>query len=290
MKKRALTVLCILLAVAVIAISGVTLAKYVVELGNTNGNIATGYFYFRSNVLTAEPSETRTVNGHTATFLLANGTLPNSTATEAGEPKNYSDMDIPYTVTYSVQIDGTWTVIDALTEHGTLLRNQYSTASVTVNPIEHEGTLYTDVLVTATSTNEPYITTLQRQFEFKLTPYTVSYDYSYDMGMITMTLTTNSDSGTFKLWWTGGLLPDNADPNGILTDAPEGDLSYDSTKPFDTLGSSLEFEIESYAFLRLRFFIDPDMRSDFESVIADMTEDELMAAIATAVTCELVSN
>ncbi len=244
--RRKLTIILLCCLAIIFIASGITLSKYASTLGTKGGSLATGHFYFRSNVLTSdETPPTVTANGPYTTFIIANGADSNS----------YSDMQINYTVTYSVKIDGSdsWTEVGS--DSYTLMGEQYSTKTITVECIEYNGTVYNDVLVTASTSQKPYIATLGAVFSFNYTTEpTLVYEYEPEMGVITLVINTNLGSGDYVIEWAPGILPDNADPNGILTEGQAGQASVTAT-------------LDAYGAYRLIFFVEPAERAYVDAML-----------------------
>ena len=109
-----------------------------------------------------------------------------------------------------------------MTASATLTGGVYSAQTLIASPItwdrDGDGTaeVYRQVMVEAKAT-APYEKTLRAQFDFIYVPMEISYTYDNVTGAIAMTVSTNSDAGQYLITWAPGLLPDNADPNGILT-------------------------------------------------------------------------
>ncbi len=255
MKKKLLIAILLLLAVTLtVTVS----AKYIAEQQRSL-ELSAGAFYFRSNVLTdEEPATQLTVRGRSTELLLANG----------ADSRTFSDRDIAYTVTYAVQIEGAWTTVASETVTGSLPKGALQTATLTVTPLTVDGVLYNTVQVTAKSTS-PQAKTLQAELTFVYSGYTLAYEYDREVGVITMIVTTNDDSGSFTVAWENGLLPDNADPNGLLTAGGEG---YDS----------LELTLNAHTVYRLNFFVDSSLRAfvdeQINSIPADRY-DEMLAEL-----------
>ncbi len=245
MKRLHLIIIACCLSVILLA-SGITLAKYVADLGSGSGSLTSGYFYFRSNILTTDATPpTIVANGDETTFVIANG----------ADSDTYSPMNINYTVTYSVMIDGQddWTVVNSA--NYSLAGGKFSNEIITVTPMEQDGVVYDTVLVTATSTDAPYITTIRAIFSFDYTTEpTLVYEYEPNFGVITVTVNTNAGSGDYLIEWAGGVLPDNADPNGILSEGQAGPDSVMAT-------------LEKYGAYRLVFFVNPSDREYVDSML-----------------------
>ena len=153
-----------------------------------------------------------------------------------------------YTLTYYVEIDGVWTEMDKTT--GQLKASEgMNDHEITVAPIEE----YDEVIVEAVS-SAPYSKILSAYFRFVTAPYSVNFEYDREMGVIKMILATNSDSGRFHIEWVNGVLPDNADPNGILTEGEAGDYS-------------VEVDLEAFTTYDLYFFISGDVRAELDAVL-----------------------
>lgn len=220
MKKRYIIISAAVLLAALLALGGVAMAKYISTLRDETATLENDYFYFRSNVLAdTDATPTFEVMGKSTDFILVN----------AQDALTVSTRDISYTLTYSVLVSGegepeVWQEKTDMTATATLAGGTYSTRDVTVSPIlwdrDGDGTeeLYGDVLVEARATS-PYAKTLRARFCFVHMPMTLSYAYDRDFGVMTVTVLTNDDAGEYLISWTPGLLPDNADPSGVLTHA-----------------------------------------------------------------------
>jgi len=220
MKKRLLIAVVAVILLAALVLGGVTLSKYISSLRDEVSTFTAGTFYFRSNVLEdAETPPAFEVMGKSTTFVLVNG---QDTAT-------VSAADISYTLTYSVLVSGEgepeiWQEKTDMTATATLAGGTYSAQDITVSPVlwdrDGDGTaeIYNTVLVQAKAT-APYGKTLNAKFCFVQVPMEISYAYDREFGVITMTVLTNSDAGKYLISWTPGLLPDSADPSGVLTHA-----------------------------------------------------------------------
>ena len=268
-KMSTLILICIVLLFA-----SATLAKYVVEL-SIDDTITAERFYFRSNVLQSndginplQPDDDMaeltpvTVNGKTTIFTVSNG---------AGTLA-FSDQDITWELQYYVDAgDGFVPVLQEPEVH-TLTRGlTMTTETLTVSPVVYNGEEYCDVIVEAKST-APYEKVLRVRLQFNYTQHTISYSYSKSMGVVTATITTNDDAGVYHLNWLYPFIPDNADPNGILTSAKAPDED-------DVDGNSLDANLESYTTYRLHFFIDSDVRSFVDQAVNGATDAEIEALI-----------
>lgn len=265
MKKRYIMIaaLAILLLVSVV---GVSHAKYVEELLNARGEITNPQFYFDSDVLKTSPKslleegaeipEPLEVPGEEITFHLYNAESSN----------RVSNVDVSYTLTYYVEMDGVWTEYDSVT--GQLsASNGMSSQEFTVSPIEG----YESVIVEAVST-APYSKILTAHFQFFPLPSTVDYEFDWDTGVIQMTVATNGTSGSFHIQWSEGLLPDNADPNGILTQGSAGP-------------DSVEADLDAFTTYTLYFFVSEDFRAELDSIlneaVSNGTYDETVSMLLT---------
>ena len=199
-------------------LSGVVVARYISTMDPKTGTLSTPVYFFRSNALT-ETGGRYTVNGKYTELLLTNG---------AGSDE-YSNIDIEYTVYYSVQTaSGAW--VRVLDEDFTFSGDEYQKRTITVAPIVYDSLVGSEicntVLVEAVS-RTPYEKTLSAVFTFNYSGYESAV--SYDGGVITLVIRTNSDSGAFTLGWTDGITPDNSDPNRILTGVTSGMRSVGAT-------------------------------------------------------------
>ena len=251
MKKRYIMV-AVLAIVLLVSVVGVSHAKYVEELVNAQGQITNPQFYFDSDVLKAtsksiteegaETPEPVEVFGEEITFHLYN----------AESSTRISTVDVSYTLTYYVEIDGEWTVYDSVT--GQLAASgDVVSREITVQAIDG----YEGVLVEAVS-SDPYAKVLSAYFQFFSLPSSVRYEFNGDMGVIEMIIETNGASGSFHIQWIEGLLPDNADPNGILTEASAGP-------------DSVEADLDAFTTYNLYFFVGEDFRAELDSILASAT-------------------
>lgn len=263
--KRPKMSVLILLCVALLFASA-TLAKYVVEL-SIDDSITAERFYFRSNVLVENSDMTEltpiTVNGKTTTVTLSNG---------AGMLA-FSDNDVVWELQYYVDAGEGFVPVLQTPEVHTLSRNelQMTTETLTLSPVVYEGNEYTDVIVEARAT-APYQKVMRVRLQFNYTKHTVTYSYLQSMGVITVTVTTNDDAGDYCLSWMYPLRPDNADPNGILTEAKAPDVS-------DMDGESVEAALADHATYRFYFSIDPAMRELVDEAIDGASSAEIEALI-----------
>ena len=218
MKKKLIILTCVLLIGAILALGGVTLAKYVVAVLDRDGQFTAANFYFRSNVMTEEASPSSvTVYGNETSVTLSNGADKNTP----------SDIDITYTLKYSVLVDGAW-VEASRVENKTFAKNVYSTETIILTPITYNGTVQRDVMLEAIST-APYEKTLRIRVHFEYAPYVLTKSYDSESCVITLALTTNDDGGAYTFTWNSGIAPDGADPNGIFTDASAGATAFTAT-------------------------------------------------------------
>lgn len=204
-KKKVLIITALTLLVALLTAATVTLAKYVVMLDSASGEVKTPIFFFRSNALgesaSADTASVVEINGSTTEFLLTNG---------AGGDE-YSNVEIDYTVSYSVYVGSAWKEVKK--ESYSFAKDTFDKRTITVTPLVYNGTTYDRVLVEAKSSS-PYEKTLRAIFDFENIGYQSATSYSD--GVITLKLITNLDSGNFTFTWTDGITPDNSDPNMIL--------------------------------------------------------------------------
>lgn len=274
MKRRTWLIPVILLAALLLTLGGLTVSKYVKELREDPVVFSAATFYFQSNVMTEEAEPTPlAVNGRQGTVTLTNG-MDNET---------FSNVDVTYTLSYYVQIDsawvevilldGVWTAADGTTPKTelTLTGNAFDSHPVDISPIDYNGTTYDDVKVVATSTG-PYTKTLCVRMQFSYSGYTLKYAYDNEVGMVTLSVSTNDDEGEFVISWQEHLLPDNADPNGILTAGLAGPDSVTAT-------------LEAHTTYNLLFFVDSTVREEVDNALSGMTEDEILEELAKAVTC-----
>ena len=261
MKKVLLILLCV-----VLLFTSVTLAKYAVELSVDDVEIVGERFYFRSNVLVANSDMAQltpvTVNGKTTTVTLTNG---------AGA-LSFSDRDVSWELQYYVDAGEGFVPVLATPEAHTLVRGLTMTSeTLTVSPVVYNDVEYRDVIVEARAI-APYQKTLRVRLQFEYTNHTVTYSYLKSMGVITATVTTNADSGSYGFNWLYPLVPDNADPNGILTYAKVAAKS-------DVDGESLSVDLEDYTTYQFHFFIAPEMREVVDEEIEGATDSEIQALI-----------
>ena len=324
MRKRYIVILVAVLLAAALTLGGIALAKYMSKLRDETNTLTNDHFYFRSNVLdAADTPPVFEVMGKSTTFVLVNG---QDTAT-------VSTADISYTLTYSVLVSGEgepeiWQEKTDMTATATLAGGTYSAQDITASPIlwdrDEDGTaeIYNTVLVVAKAT-APYGKTLSAKFCFVQVPMEISYAYDREFGVITMTVLTNSDAGKYLISWTPGLLPDNADPSGVLThafattavcgacghvyDAAVGDPGngVEPGQKIEYLPSSYtcsacgaaksEFRGQIVATLaestvyRLYFFVPAEVRPDIDAVVDSLMEnggeEAVLQMAAQNVTC-----
>ena len=171
------------------------------------------HIYFRSNLLqTPEMGADYTVNSYSTWLSVAN----------ALDSETYSVDPIEYVLTYEIFVDGAWKKIDALTRSETLDGDTYSVRNHTVSPIIDEGVTYDTVRVTAQRVGG--VIPLVAIFRFDYVAAEVSY--SYESGVIHMTVSTNDVSDSFTFSWVSGIQPDISDPNLILQTAVNGESSH----------------------------------------------------------------
>lgn len=248
MKRSHIIIAAILAAMLLVSVFGFSFAKYVEELVNVDGEIKNPKVYFYSDVLKesnktvlsegAELPETVEVFGKSTTVRLYN----------SASATLISNIDVNYTLTYYVEIDGVWTEQNKTT--GTLkAADGMNDHEITVAPFGE----YDDVIVEAV-TDAPYSKILSARFQFITVPCSVSFEYDREMGVIKMTVATNDTSGNFHIEWVEGVLPDNADPNGILTSGEAGADSVDAV-------------LEPFTTYNLCFFVSADVRAELDAIL-----------------------
>jgi len=268
-RKRMWITVISLLTVALLTVGGVTLSKYIATLRDESSTFTASPFYFRSNVLTddADPAMV-TVNGATTALVIAN----------SADSSTHTEQNITYALYYYVFANDEWIKVDALTGGGTLTGGIHSSVTVNAAPVYYDADgdstpeRYDDVMVEAVA-SAPYRKTLRAKFHFDYTEYTVVHDYDFEMAMVTLKVTTNDDAGVFKIWWNEYLLPDNADPNGILTDAVAGEAYVTPT-------------LTAHTTYRLYFFIKPESLAEVNAQLGSMTPEQQLAMLTSSVTCE----
>ena len=263
MKKKLIILLSVLLSAALLFAIGFTAAKYVDEIKTGIINFRTVKFYFRSDVLVEEEEpDTIEVHGASASFNLSN----------AANTGKISDVDIKYGLKYYIYKDDAWFNVESMNEEKTLAKGNFVVESAEVSPIEYEGTVYSKVKVEAKST-EPYEKTLRAIFNFNYTPHSLSYSYDYWIGVITLRIVTNDEGGTYEISWSENVLPDNADPNGVLTSAVAGPSSVEATlKPHS-----------NYVF---NFFVHHDVREYVEdTLLSGKSDEEINEMMKTNIPC-----
>ena len=225
MKKRVILALIAILLLVALVSGSISLAKYITTLHDERSVLSTGYFYFRSNVLgEGEEIPAFEILGDRTEFVLAN----------AQDSETVTPEDINYTISYSVLVSGegesaVWEKKSDMTTSATLTGGVYSAHTLTASPItwdrDGDGTaeIYRQVMVEAKTTT-PHEKTLRARFDFIYVPMEISYSYDKVAGVIAMTVATNSDAGQYLITWAPGLLPDSADPNGILTYALKSEV------------------------------------------------------------------
>ena len=258
----------------ILSLTGVTLAKYVTELVVDDAKLTMRNFYFRSPVLKESEDFTALtpieVHGTSTTFSISNGA--NAIA--------FSDMDIAYTLQYYVLIEGEWVATLASPQSFELKKESaLTTQTHTLTPISYEGMVYNDIIVEATATT-PYAKTLCARIQFEYQPHKISYQYYQEFGAIELQVSTNADAGEYYLNWFYPLIPDNADPNGILTNA--------LAAPNDQTGLSLTMNLQAHTTYRLYFFIAAEMRSYVDSEVSNMSNSEILALIQTVLKFEKI--
>ena len=324
MKKHVIPILVAVLLLAMLVVGGITLAKYVATLRDEHSTLSTGYFYFRSNVLgDDEDVPAFEILGESTEFVLTN----------AQDSATLTPENIRYTVTYSVLVSGegeseVWEKKSDMTISATLTGGVYSAQSLSASPIawdrDGDGTaeIYRQVMVEAKAT-APYEKTLRARFDFIYVPMEISYSYDNVAGAIAMTVSTNGDAGEYLITWTPGLLPDNADPNGILTYALKSEAvcgacgrvyndaagepasGIDAGTPFTFLpasytcpacgGSKESFRgqaaatLEASTMYRFYFFVPAELRANVDDLYEDLMnyggEDAVSEYLKLAVGC-----
>ena len=263
MKKICIIALSLAIVISVFAI-GVTHAKYVEELLNAWGQVRNPTFYFDSDLLEAsdqavlsggaEHLQPKEIYEESITFHLYN----------AESSTRVANVDVSYTLTYYVREDGVWRAYDTTTGQmdgsGGLCEHEF-----TVTPIDG----YDEVMVEAVS-SDPYPKVLAAYFQFITLPFTVEFDFDRDMGVIGMIIATNNHAGDFQIQWSEGVLPDNADPGGILTGGSAGP-------------DSVVTELAPFTTYRLYFFVSETVRADLDAILASAeangTYDETVDAL-----------
>ncbi len=184
--------------------------------------------YFRSNELTPVSDGTAYEVQGTSTWL---------TVANALDSQTVSAMDIDYTLTYYASADGSaWTAFK--TERGTLAADTYQVEKYAVAPHTVEGTVCNYIKVRA-ATSSFLQEDLEAVYTFVYTDHTAAF--SYADGVVTLRLDTNSRGGDYRFAWGAGLVPDNADPNGLLTAAAAGPSEVILTLTEDTAYEFLFF-------------------------------------------------
>ena len=262
MKKRIFITAALALLAALLVVGGITLAKYISTLRDETSTFTSSPFYFRSNVMTdeADPA-TVTVSGGTTTLLLVN----------SADSSTHTAEDITYVINYYALVGGEWVPVNTVTPDAPLTGGIHSSVSITVTPLYYDADTdgtperYDDVMVEAVA-SMPYKKTLRAKLHFDYTDYTVSYDVDYDMAIITLKITTNDDAGVFNIGWSRYLLPDNADPNGILTAAATGPSSVTPT-------------LAAHTTYPLYFFVKTELLDEMEAELGALSFEEQMAAL-----------
>ena len=263
MKKKIIILISVLLAALLLFAIGFTAAKYVDEIKSGIINFKTVKYYFRSDVLVEdEEPETIEVRGAKATVTLAN----------ALNKDKVSDIDIKYDLKYYVYKDDGWFNVESMNEEKTLEKGSFKTVTSDVYPIEYKGVVYSKVKIEASST-EPYTKTLRGIFNFTYTPHSIAYSYDYWIGVISVRIVTNDEGGIYEISWSENIVPDNADPNGILTSAVAGPSSVQA----NLLPNS------NYVF---NFIVHHDVRDYVENtLISGMTDAEINEMLKTNIPC-----
>ncbi|MBE6643755.1 MAG: hypothetical protein E7612_00080 [Ruminococcaceae bacterium] len=262
MKRNILILVCSLLSATILIGGAFTAAKYVGKIGDGSIKFSAAEFYFKSSIMTedAEPTPIE-VHGSVANLTLSNA---------LGETK-ISNVDITYDVEYYVSVDGEWVNVESVAKTGMLEKNNYSTAQIEATPIKLDGVVYDRVKVEVTSTY-PYEKTLRAIVDFTYKAHSVTHAYDDEVGVITLRVVTNDEGGEYLISWIERVLPDNADPNGVLTEGTAGPDSVTATLlPYTT-----------YIF---SFFVDPNERESVDSSLGSMTEAERLEMLQGSVTC-----
>ena len=202
---RKILIYILVISAVVTLISGAVVAKFISSIDPETGTLSTPVFFFRSNVLkegSVDEAVCHTVKGKSTDVVLTNG---------AGSDE-YANVEISYKVSFSVRTNNGW--VKAQEDEYYFQDSSYQKRTVTVEPITYNSVIYDTVMVEAVS-SAPYQKTLCAIFIFEYDGY--DSGVSYDNGVITLTVATNFDSGSFRFGWADGITPDNSDPNLILT-------------------------------------------------------------------------
>lgn len=267
MKKKPIQVLLLVLLCVTFLFISVTFGRYVLELGLNDAQLSSNRFYFRSNVLVENTDmsllDPIAVAGKHTVATIANGAGAHS----------FSDTDITWTLQYYIDLGQGFVPVPGTAQTHTLVHsNTLTTETLTLTPVIYAGQVYNDVVVEAKAT-EPHQKTLQVRLQFDYQAHSIAYTYQKEAGVITLQLTTNADAGAYTLAWKYPLIPDNADPNGILSGA--------QAAPDDSQGLSLTANLNEHTTYRLHFFIAPQMRPYVDAEIASMTPAQITALIET---------
>ena len=265
MKTKRLKIWLLVLLCAVLSFTAITLAKYVVEL-SIDDSITAERFYFRSNVLVEN------IDMSSLTPVVVNGKTTTVTVSNGAAALAFSDKDVTWELQYYVDAGDGFVPVLVTPEVHTLTRGLImTTETLTLAPVTYNGVEYRDVIVEAKAT-APYSKTLRVHLQFNYTGYKIAYSYLQSMGVVTATVTTNADAGEYTLQWFYPFIPDNADPNGILTNAKMPDED-------DPDGNSLTATLEDYTTYQFHFFIDSDMRSLVDQAVEGKTDSQISELI-----------
>lgn len=257
MKKRLIYMASLLLlAVAVIACA-VTVAKYIAVFVDKDITFTMSDFYFRSNLLTdSEIPEEHTVNAYSTEFVLTNGS----------DSENFTSVDLSYDINYYVEIDGDWTKVDDASETGTMAYGAYRVHPITVAPITYNGVEYKRVLIEAQAT-APNTKTLRAIVNFDYDDYEIEYEFNENgfTFYVSLIIKTNDIEGDYTISWIGDFYPDNADPNGILTNALVGP-------------SNVSAHLEAHTVYKLNFFVNASTADS----VRDLSYAEILPLLPTA--------
>ena len=268
MKKIVIALISTIVAIAALVASSITLAKYITDVKSGEFTIHAAKFYLRSDIL-GEPTtvdgaihgESVSVNGTVANFVIANGANENKV----------SNVDFEYKIYYVVYDDGVRVQVDSMTETHSFSKDVYSAERFSVSPIVIGEKVFDKVLVIA-QTEKPYKETVAAYFEFNYTAHTIDYAYDRDMGIITLSVVTNDEPGEYEFSWINGVLPDNADPNGIFNSSLAGESSITAT-------------LEAHTNYIFSFFVNPGDREYVDSLLSGMTDGQVIEMAKSSVTC-----
>lgn len=206
----------VLIVLLCILSGGFVFAKYFTDLGNSDGTVKAGSFYFTSNLLDGE-SHTLAPGSESVTFTLGNH----------ADDLRYSEVDITYTVT----VDNGATVDKAT---GTLTKGVVNDVKITISNLA-PGKTYK---VTAEGKGG-YSKTLTATIVVPADKSKLYYDTDTSVSEYTLLTVWNEGnaSGTVTITYTG--IPDNTNPN--MTD-------------WTTNGSDKSVTLEPYESKVFRFF------------------------------------